>query len=109
MHRNRAAQPRQGGHRDRGCPAGRGVDVNTLAKIPVVVLFGDNTSPANSQAFTDQLKALGDDASTIWLPDAGLHGNGHTMMLERNNEQIADLIERWINQHVPHVRGRSHR
>jgi len=73
MHRNRAAQPRQGGHRDRGCPApAGGVDVSTLAKIPVV-------------------------------------GNGHTMMLERNNEQIADLIERWINQHVPHVRGRSHR
>ena len=86
-----------------------GVDVSALAKIPVVVLFGDNTSPANSQAFTDQLKALGDDASTILLPDAGLHGNGHTMMLERNNEQIADLIERWINQQVPHVRGRSHR
>lgn len=49
---------------------------------------------------------LGDDASTVWLPDVGIHGNGHTMMLERNNEQIADLIEDWIVHHVPDVRGR---
>src|SRR5205823_12194255 len=74
-----------------GAPPAGGVDINTLAKVPVVVLFGDNTSPANSRAFTDQLRALGGDASTIWLPDIGMHGNGHTMMLERNNEQIADL------------------
>jgi len=109
MHRNRAAQPRQGGHRDRGAPPAGGGRRQRAREDPGGRLFGDNTSPANSQAFTDQLKALGDDASTILLPDAGLHGNGHTMMLERNNEQIADLIERWINQQVPHVRGRSHR
>src|SRR5439155_683125 len=51
-----------------GAPPAGGVDVNTLAKIPLVVLFGDNTSPANSRVFTDQLRALGDDASTIWPP-----------------------------------------
>jgi len=27
------------------------------------------------------------------------------MMLDRNNEQIADLIEDWIVHHVPKVRG----
>jgi hypothetical protein len=48
---------------------------------------------------------LGGDASTVFLPDAGIHGNGHTMMLERNNEEIADLIEEWIVQHVPNVRA----
>jgi pimeloyl-ACP methyl ester carboxylesterase len=88
-----------------GAPPSGGVDVAALAKIPVLVVFGDNTSPAAAQAFTDQLKQLGDDASTIWLPDVGIHGNGHTMMLERNNEEIADLIEGWIAGHVPHVRG----
>ena len=48
---------------------------------------------------------MGDDASTVWLPDVGIKGNGHTMMAERNNEQIADLIEAWIEQHVRGVRG----
>jgi pimeloyl-ACP methyl ester carboxylesterase len=89
-----------------GAPPSGGVDVNKLSKVPVVVIFGDNTSPAGSQAFTDQLKALGDDASTIWLPDVGIHGNGHTMMVERNNEQIADLIQTWLNEHVSNIRGR---
>ena len=89
-----------------GTPPSGGVDVNTLARIPVVALVGDHTSPASARAFTDQLRALGGDASTVWLPDVGLYGNGHTMMLERNNEQIADIIEQWIAEHVPNVRGR---
>jgi len=89
-----------------GTPPSGGVDMNTLATIPFVALIGDNTSPANARNFTDQLTALGGDASTIWLPDAGLHGNGHTMMLERNSEQVADVVEGWIAEHVPGVRGR---
>jgi pimeloyl-ACP methyl ester carboxylesterase len=88
-----------------GAPPSGGVDVNTLARIPVFVVFGDNTSPAGAKAFTDQLAALGDDASTVWLPDVGIRGNGHTMMAERNNEQIADLIEGWIRGHVRGARG----
>jgi pimeloyl-ACP methyl ester carboxylesterase len=88
-----------------GAPPSGGVNVNELRKVPVVVYVGDNTSPAGSKAFTDQLVALGGDASTVWLPDVGLFGNGHTMMVERNNEKIADLIEAWIRGHVRGVRG----
>jgi hypothetical protein len=36
---------------------------------------------------------------------AATQGNGHTMMAERNNEQIADLIEGWIRGHVRGARG----
>jgi pimeloyl-ACP methyl ester carboxylesterase len=87
-----------------GTPPSGGVDMTALAKIPFVAILGDNLSPASAQAFTDQLTSLGGDASTVFLPDVGIHGNGHTMMLERNNEEIADLIEDWIAQHVPNVR-----
>ena len=31
-----------------------------------------------------------------YLPDAGIRGNSHMMMLDRNNKQIADRIMRWI-------------
>jgi predicted esterase len=92
-----------------GAPPSGGVNVNELAKVPVFVIMGDNTSPAAAKAFTDQLVALGDDASTLWLPDAGIHGNGHTMMLELNSEQIADLIEDWIKEHLPGVCGHYRR
>jgi len=78
---------------------------NLAAKIPFLGLVGDNTSPATSQAYTALLVSLGGDATTIWLPDAGLFGNGHTMAVELNNEKIADLLEEWITEHVPGVRA----
>ena len=35
-----------------------------------------------------------------WLDLAkeGVHGNGHMMMLEKNNLQIADLIVKWLDK-----------
>jgi hypothetical protein len=75
------------------------------AMTPFLGLVGDNTSPAAGQTYTATLVGLGGDATTIWLPDAGLFGNGHTMALELNNEQIADIIEQWILGHVPGVLG----
>lgn len=85
-----------------GFPGGAGnrpPDVEA-AKIPFVGLVGDNTSPAPFQAYTATLVGLGGDATTIFLPDIGLFGNGHTMALELNNEKIADVIENWIKKHV---------
>src|SRR5260370_28330472 len=28
----------------------------------------------------------------------GIHGNGHMMMLEKNSDQIADVIEKWVRK-----------
>jgi hypothetical protein len=36
----------------------------------------------------------------------GIAGNTHMMMMDSNNEQIADIIEGWINEHVRGVKGR---
>ena len=33
-----------------------------------------------------------------YLPDAGIRGNSHMMMLDRNNKQIADRIMNWIER-----------
>ena len=38
---------------------------------------------------------------SVHFPELGIvQGNGQTMPIERNNEQIADLIERWVREHV---------
>jgi hypothetical protein len=37
----------------------------------------------------------------IKLADAGIHGNGHMMMLEKNNMEIAALMARWLDKAVP--------
>ena len=30
------------------------------------------------------------------LPERGVRGNGHMMMMDKNNLQVADLIQEWI-------------
>jgi hypothetical protein len=34
------------------------------------------------------------------LAGRGIHGNGHMMMLEKNNLEIAGVIAEWITRHV---------
>ena len=34
------------------------------------------------------------------LEDHGIRGNGHMMMLEKNSDEIAALLERWIRANV---------
>ena len=36
----------------------------------------------------------------IRLPDIGIHGNGHMMMIEKNNEQVAKVLTDWLDQRV---------
>jgi hypothetical protein len=72
-----------------------------LVKVPLLSIMGDNISPENSKKFTSRLSGLGGNATTVSLPEAGIKGNGHVMMLEKNSEQIAELIEQWISKQVP--------
>jgi hypothetical protein len=34
------------------------------------------------------------------LQDKGITGNGHTVMPEKNNLEIARLLDDWMQQHV---------
>jgi hypothetical protein len=36
----------------------------------------------------------------VRLPEVGIHGNGHMMMLEKNNVQIAALLRDWVEKNV---------
>jgi pimeloyl-ACP methyl ester carboxylesterase len=70
------------------------------AKIPFLGLNGDFQSGAPFEAYAATLRSLAGDATSIHLPDIGIFGNGHTMALEKNNEQIADVVQDWISNHV---------
>jgi pimeloyl-ACP methyl ester carboxylesterase len=77
------------------------IDLNK--HIPMISVIGDHAKddryiPAKQHA--DYINSLGGDATAVQLPDIGIFGNGHTMAIEKNNEQIADLIEKWIKKHV---------
>ena len=77
------------------------IDLNK--HIPMISIIGDHAKedryiPALNHA--NRIKELGGDATAVYLPDVGMFGNGHTMAIEKNNEQIADLMEAWIKKHV---------
>jgi hypothetical protein len=83
----------------------------TLARIPTLVMFGDHLSDANApvswpdamaacNTFIGQLKKLGGDAQMMYLPAMGIKGNSHMLMQDRNSDQLAGLINTWINGHV---------
>jgi hypothetical protein len=62
--------------------------IASISHIPVLVIDGDNGRTRSGVA-----AQLGDNATSLWLPeDAGISGNSHVMMIEKNNLQIADLI-----------------
>jgi len=35
------------------------------------------------------------------LSEAGIHGNGHMMMLEKNSDDIARVMREWLMKTVP--------
>jgi hypothetical protein len=79
-----------------------------LATVPILVEFNDHldADPSrvagfnNCNAFIARINAAGGNAQMLWPPALGIHGNTHMVMLDKNNLQIADLILKWIDEHV---------
>ena len=73
-----------------------------LAKVPILVV----TSEASYHAPYDHctvkyLQQAGLQPTWTRLADEGIHGNGHMMMLEKNNMDIAAVMSRWLAKAVP--------
>jgi pimeloyl-ACP methyl ester carboxylesterase len=73
-----------------------------LQKIPILIV----TSQASYHAAYDHctmkyLEQVGVRPTWIKLADIGIHGNGHMMMLEKNNLEIAAVMSRWLAKTVP--------
>jgi pimeloyl-ACP methyl ester carboxylesterase len=72
-----------------------------LTGIPVMILTSEASYHAAYDHCTSQfLTQSGVANEFIRLEDRGIHGNGHMMMLEKNNLEISALIEGWIQRHI---------
>ena len=47
------------------------------------------------------LEQAGVRPTWIKLTQIGIHGNGHNMMLEKNNMEIASILSQWLAKTVP--------
>jgi pimeloyl-ACP methyl ester carboxylesterase len=73
-----------------------------LAKIPIYIVIGDHAQDRvdASRKFQREMAALGGHVTVDVLPEAGIFGNGHTMMLEKNNKQIMFRMIAWLEGNV---------
>ena len=77
-----------------------------MKRFPMLSVWGDHTFGFPSRNGDDRrngcstsiqkLRDGGARADFVLLPERGISGNSHMMMLETNNLQIADLIIDWI-------------
>ncbi|HTP96877.1 MAG TPA: esterase [Burkholderiales bacterium] len=85
-------------------PAAGGRDGARLKNTPVLAVYGDNiekdarwpTIRANGYKYYDTVRAAGGKVDVINLPQAGVPGNSHMMMMDRNNLQVAGIIQKWL-------------
>jgi len=72
-----------------------------VARVPIAYV----SSPASPfvhfhDAMVDFLKEAGCDVTSLKLSEQGVEGNGHAMMLEKNNAEALEPIARWIEATV---------
>ncbi|MDR4305212.1 hypothetical protein IHQ68_01040 [Chelatococcus sambhunathii] len=83
--------------------------IKILKKIPILIMVGDNykveqPTPECVQ-MRQQINDAGGDMTFISLPAIGIKGNSHMFMQDTNNLQVADVITKWIKDHVEKDRG----
>jgi pimeloyl-ACP methyl ester carboxylesterase len=68
-----------------------------LQKTPIVIVTGEASFRATYDHCTSKfLTQAGVKHSHVRLGDVAIKGNGHMMMLEKNNLEIAAFLDRWI-------------
>lgn len=109
------------GEKPEGVPTAYGIldgvevpmsDFMKLTKIPIIIYYGDFIAekPVShvgmdqwrgememARKFAEAVNRHGGDATVIHLPEIGIKGNTHFLMADKNNLEIANLMDEWIN------------
>src|SRR5207244_5173594 len=68
-----------------------------LQKMPILIVTAEASYHAPYDHCTVKfLEQAGVHSTWIKLAEIGIHGNGHMMMLEKNNAEIADVMRQWL-------------
>jgi hypothetical protein len=87
-------------------PAGLGDPklIANLKNTPILAVYGDYieedprwpTIRGNQIKFLEQVKAAGGKYDVVDLPKIGIKGNSHMIMMDKNSDQVAELIQQWL-------------
>ena len=68
-----------------------------LAGIPIIIVASEASYHAAYDHCTAKyLTQAGVKNEFVRLPEKGISGNGHMMMIEKNNHQVADMLIEWL-------------
>jgi pimeloyl-ACP methyl ester carboxylesterase len=71
-------------------------------KMPILILNGEASFHAPFEHCTVKyLEQAGVKPTWIDLGRAGIHGNGHMIMLEKNSDDVARVIANWLDKAIP--------
>jgi pimeloyl-ACP methyl ester carboxylesterase len=89
-------------------PAGIGdpQQADRLKGIPTLFVYGDYIAQdarwpqirRNGLAFGEAMTKAGGSVEVVDLPQLGIKGNSHFAMMDRNNLEVAALIQRWLEK-----------
>jgi pimeloyl-ACP methyl ester carboxylesterase len=76
------------------------VSPSQFSGMPIMIVTGthDIDHPKSvDQSIVEWFSEKGAIVTFEWLQDRGIEGNGHMLMIERNNIEIADIVLDWLN------------
>jgi hypothetical protein len=72
-----------------------------LQGIPILIVTTESSFHAAYDHCTAKyLTQAGVKNTFVRLEDVGIHGNGHMVMLEKNNLEVAAFLEKWIGANL---------
>jgi len=72
-----------------------------LQKMPILIVTAEASYHATYDHCTVKfLEQAGVHPTWVKLAEAGIRGNGHMLMLEKNSEDIAELLAKWLAKAV---------
>ena len=74
-------------------------DLNSLSDIPVLLQAGD-FDPDRLVRHQNFCSNIGGNCTLLNLTEVGIFGNGHVVMVEKNNLQVADLIISFLSEEL---------
>jgi len=85
---------------------GREENVAALRDVPIAVIYGDNAKDhprwgqirRNVSDYVDAIRKAGGSVDLIDLPDIGIKGNTHVVMMDRNSDEVAGVIQKWLER-----------
>jgi pimeloyl-ACP methyl ester carboxylesterase len=86
-----------------------GPELETIKHIPILIVWGDYMNEpdlalpwkkfeAGVKAFADDVNSKGGSVDWLVLPEIGIKGNDHMLMMDTNSDAIALVIHEWMGK-----------